>query len=140
MRRRALAAPALVALASLSLVLSSCGNDGLRLARQACGYVTTSIRLYSAAEHDPDPAKAAALRTRATVALEKALPLAAQANSADGQWNPLMTTLQEVGRNSEANLVTALKRQCAQAARANEQPPAVNNIPGQPSPSTLPGQ
>lgn len=133
-------APALVVLASLGLLLSSCGNDGLTLARQACGYVTTSIRLYTDAEHEPNPAKAAALRTRATVALETALPLAAQANSADGQWNPLMTTLQEVGRNSEANLITALRRQCAQAAMTNEQPPAPNHIPGQPTPSTLPGQ
>ncbi len=129
----------------MALALSACSNSGLTLARQACGYVKTSIHLYTAAEHDQDPARAAAQRTRAIEALETALPLAAQADAADGQWNPLMTTLQEIGRNSEANLVAALKMQCAQAAKTNEQAPAYSNVPGntvpgQPTPSTLPGQ
>lgn len=140
MRRRAALAPALLALAGFGVLLGGCGNDGLTLARQACTYVDTSLRLYAEAQHDTDPTRAASQRVRAIEALETALPLAAQANSADGQWNPLMTTLQEVGRNSEANLVTALRMQCTQAAKANEQAPAVNHIPGQPSPSTLPGQ
>ena len=51
-----------------------------------------------------------------------------------------MTTLQEIGRNSEAHLVTALHLQCAQAAKSNEQPPIINHVPGQSTPSTLPGQ
>ena len=133
-------APAVAALVSLSILLAACGNDGLTLARQACSYVTTSLRQYDEAQHTQDPQRAAALRTKSIVGLETALPLAAKANSADGQWNPLMTTLQEVGRNSESNLVTALKAQCAQAAKSNEQAPAINNVPGRPSPSTLPGQ
>ncbi len=140
MRRRAAVAPALAGLAGVALLLAGCSNDGLTLARQACTHVDTSIRLYNDATHDTDPSRAAAQRGKALEELEAALPLAAQANSADGQWNPLMTTLQEAGRNSEANLLTALRLQCAQASKTNEQPPVVNHIPGQPTPSTLPGQ
>jgi hypothetical protein len=139
-RRRAAAAPALAGLAALALLLAGCSNSGLTLARQACTHVETSIRLYTAATNDTDQRQAAAQRKAALEELEAALPLAAQATAADGQWNPLMTTLQEAGRNSEAHLVTALRLQCAQAARTNEQAPTVNHVPGQPTPSTLPGQ
>lgn len=132
-----------------AVVLGACGNDGLSLARQACVHVDASIRLYNKAQHASSPAKAAGQEHRATQDLEAALPLAAQANSADPQWNPLMTTLQEVGRNSEGNLLTALRAQCSQAAQPNEQAPAVTPQPSgltgtpattPPTPSTLPGQ
>jgi hypothetical protein len=132
--------PALLATAALAVLLAGCGNDGLGLARQACTYVDASVKLYTTAQHETDPARASTERARALRELEIALPLAARANSADGQWNPLMTTLQEIGRNSEAHLVTALRMQCAQAAKSNEQAPIMNHVPGQPTPSTLPGQ
>jgi hypothetical protein len=102
--------------------------------------VNASIRLYASAEHDTEPGRAASERARAVEQLEAALPLAAQANSADPQWNPLMTTLQEIGRNSEAHLVPALRAQCALADSSDEQAPILNHTPGQPTPSTLPGQ
>lgn len=140
MRRRAAVAPVLAGLAGLALLLAGCSNSGLTLARQACTHVETSIRLYTDAAHETDQGRATAQRKAALEQLEAALPLAAQANSADGQWNPLMTTLQEVGRNSEAHLITALRLQCAQASKTDEQPPVVNHVPGQPTPSTLPGQ
>ena len=140
MRRRAAVAPALAGLAGLALLLAGCSNSGLTLARQACTHVETSIRLYTDASHDTDQSRATAQRQEALEELEAALPLAAQANSADGQWNPLMTTLQE----SRSQLRGAPRRrprlQCAQAEKSNEQAPVVNHIPGQPTPSTLPGQ
>jgi predicted DNA-binding ribbon-helix-helix protein len=149
-RRRRLVPLAGAAAALLaSLALSACGNDGLTLARQACGYVNTSLKLYTEATHDANPTRAAAQQHQATVQLERAQQIASQANSADPQWNPLMTTLQEVGRNSEGNLVAALRAQCAQAAQPDEEAPIVSpqpsgsvatGTPTRSSPSTLPGQ
>lgn len=146
----------MVAAAGLGVGVAACGNDGLTLARQACTKVNASIALYDRSVHDTDPGRAAKERQRATRYLESALPLAAQATSADPQWNPLMTTLQEIGRNSEAHLIAALRAQCTQAARPNEQAPVVppqpsiatgpatgttgNSSGGRSSPSTLPGQ
>lgn len=132
-----------------SVVLAACGNDGLSLARQACVQVNESIKLYTSAQHQTDPARAADLVRRATQDLETALQVAAQANSADPQWNPLMTTLQEIGRNSEHNLIPALRAQCTQAAQPNEQAPVIPPqpsgsvgpaTPGRTTPSTLTGQ
>lgn len=134
-------APAALALA---LVLGGCGNSGLTLARQACGHVKASIRLYDVGLRAADAGKAARDRTLALEQLESALPLAAQANSADPQWNPLMTTLEEIDRNSEANLLGALRSQCAVADSSGEQTPIIaptgTVANSQPSPSTLPGQ
>ncbi|MGH9091667.1 MAG: hypothetical protein ACRDZR_09865, partial [Acidimicrobiales bacterium] len=139
----AVAGAAAVAVA-LALTLSACGGAGLSLARQACVHVQASLRLYARAQHTSDAHRAASYRLRAIEQLEVALPLAARATSDDPQWNPLMTTLQEIGRNSEANLVRALRAQCAQADTPNEQAPVVQStIPGEPAaptPSTLPGQ
>ena len=148
-RRRVLSGgAAILAAAGIALGLGACGNDGLSLARQACVKVDASLELYHHSAHATDPATAAREQRQATVDLEEALPLAAQANSADPQWNPLMTTLQEVGRNSEGHLVAALRAQCNQAAQPNEQAPVVSPQPsvatggagGRSSPSTLPGQ
>lgn len=132
-----------VPVVSLALLLSACGGGGLTLARQACAHVHTSLRLYERSQHAADAAAAARDRTRAIEQLEAALPLAARATSADPQWNPLMTTLQEIGRNSEGNLVSALRSQCALANTSGEQAPTLTSTPsggGGPSPSTLPGQ
>ncbi len=128
-RRPRAAAGAAVLLLGGSLLLSACGNNGLTLARQACVHVDASLSLYEKSLRDANPTRAADQVRKATEQLELALPLAAQANSADPQWNPLMTTLQEIGRNSEANLVTALQAQCTQAAQPNEQAPIVGGTP-----------
>jgi len=145
-----------MAAGALAVVLSGCGGSGQALAQEACAHVNRSIRLYSESEHQPDAARASAERARAIEQLEAAEPLAAMANSDDPQWNPLMTTLQEIGRDSEANLVAALQAQCATAGgngsssgsssgggggKAN--PVTPSSVPGQPAaptPSTLPGQ
>lgn len=123
------AAGAAALLLSGSLLLSACGNNGLTLARQACVHVGASLSLYEKSLRDTNPTRAADQVRKATEQLELALPLAAQANSADPQWNPLMTTLQEIGRNSEANLVAALRAQCTQAAQPNEQAPVIGGTP-----------
>lgn len=163
MRRRHLPAAVVVVLAAVAFLLAACdGGGGLGLARQACRYVERSIAIYRQAEHDPDQAKAEGQFEQAAADLNAAEPLAAQANSADPQWNPLMTTLQESRRNSETNLIPALEQQCHQASLPNEQPAPYNSVPsGQgsasttapasqggrsgpttsaPTPSTLPGQ
>ncbi|NNN01695.1 MAG: hypothetical protein HKL86_07695 [Acidimicrobiaceae bacterium] len=44
--------------------------------------------------------------------LLKATPAAAAATSADGSWNPLMTTINEAERVPLAQLVPALTRLC----------------------------
>ncbi len=130
-RRRGAALAAILSTAALALAVSACGNAGQALARQACVHVNESIRLYTASRHAASPRQAAAEQTKAVEQLEVALPLAAQANSADPQWNPLMTTLQEIGRNSEANLVAALRAQCAQADGSDQQTPlSTTNPPG----------
>jgi len=138
-----------MAAGALAVVLSGCGGSGQALAQEACAHVNRSIRLYSESEHQPDAARASAERARAVEQLEAAEPLAAMANSDDPQRNPLMTTLQEIGRDSEANLVAALQAQCTTAGsgggnsggKAN--PVTPSSVPGQPAaptPSTLPGQ
>jgi hypothetical protein len=140
-RRIALPATGVAALV-LAVTLSACGGAGLTLAREACVHVKASLRLYAASMTGTE--QAANDRTRAIEQLEVALPLAAQATSDDPQWNPLMTTLEEIGRHSEGNLVAALRAQCSQADTPNEQAPVIpSTLPGErtpSSPSTLPGQ
>jgi hypothetical protein len=110
------------ALVGVALVTSACSTSGLTLARQACADVATSIRIYTSAEHDTNVERADSMVTEAAARLEEALPLAAQANSANPAWNPLMTTLQEMGRTSEANLIPALEAQCSAAAHPSTSP------------------
>lgn len=99
----------------LALVLAGCSGSGQALAKRACVHVDASIRLYTEAEHDTNTSSARHKADEAIGQLEDALPIAAQANSADPAYNPLMTTLQEIGRTSEANLIPALRAQCAAA-------------------------
>jgi hypothetical protein len=104
------------AVAILALVLCSCsGNTGLDLARQACSLVHQSIKAYDAGSHSSDHAVRARDFEAATVDLQRAEPIAASATSADGQWNALMTTLNEIGQVDEGHLITALRAQCAVA-------------------------
>jgi hypothetical protein len=58
--------------------------------------------------------------------LQAAEPLAAEATSADGQWNALMTTLNEVGQVDEGHLISALQAQCGVA---NSNQPGLPNAP-----------
>jgi hypothetical protein len=55
------------------------------------------------------------LQSRALSELLKATSSAAAATSADGSWNPLMTTISEAERVPFDNLIPALTRLCAVA-------------------------
>ncbi len=142
MRRGLVTAPLAGLVAAWSVLLAGCGAQaGVAEARQACVYVKSSIGLYERAQHDPGGGQAGALLARAAADLEAAVPLAAGANTANPMFNPLMTTLQEADRVDEGHLLTALRAQCAMADSPNPQAPVINDtVPGQHTPSTLPGQ
>jgi hypothetical protein len=119
----------------LTLGLSACSQQsGLDLARQACVHVNRSLHDYALSSRpDTTAALAADLRDRADSELRIALPLAAQANSADGSWNSLMTTISEEATVDESHLVPALKAQCVQAdTNLNVNPQNVNPQNGNP--------
>lgn len=134
LRARRVRAVAAAFSAGAALLLSGCSNSGTSLAQAACAHVDVSIHLYTQAEHATTTADAHAKVDRATGQLSRALQLAAQANSENPAFNPLMTTLQEIGRTSEANLIPALRAQCAAAQHPTSQAPA----PGGPTPGTMP--
>jgi len=74
------------------------------------------------------PATAAQLQMEAEQELRVALPLAAEANSDDGSWNALMTTISEISVVDEGHLVPALRAQCAVAdANPNVNPQSPGN-------------
>jgi len=132
--KKALAATILSA--GFALALSACSEQsGVDLARQACGHVHQSIKAYEFAIHSQDAAVRASDFRRAAVELQEAEPLAASATSADGQWNALMTTLNEIGQVDEGHLIRALEAQCA-VAESNQ--PAIPNLPTNITPGPLP--
>jgi hypothetical protein len=104
--------------AGASLGLSACSTqDGQALAAQACVHVHRSISDYLRAVSPGTPAAAAAqLQRRADQELRVALPLAADANSDDGSWNALMTTISEGATVDEGRLVPSLRAQCVVAS------------------------
>ena len=113
--------------------LSACSqNAGRDLARQACVHVERSVRAWEQSTRSGTaPADALQLQRKAADELRTALPLAAAANSDDGSWNSLMTTISEGGTVDESHLVPGLRAQCV-AADAN---PNVNpQNPGAPRP------
>jgi hypothetical protein len=99
----------------LGAVLSACGTSGTGLAQQACHHVNRSIALLSEAGRETDTSVAAQLRLKAYDQLRDALPIAAEAAYADGQYQALMTTVAESSRVSETTLVPALQAQCQSA-------------------------
>ncbi|HXZ62025.1 MAG TPA: hypothetical protein VEG62_04720 [Acidimicrobiales bacterium] len=119
-RRRGLgriAAGALV-VAGAALGLSACDStsNGQNLARQACVHVDRSIADYELGTRTATPpARATQLLQEADSELRDALPLAAAANSDDGTWNSLMTTISESAIVDEGHLVPALRATCALA-------------------------
>ena len=114
----------------VGVVLSACGTSGTGLAQQACAHVNASVALLEKAEHQTNPATAAAQRQKAYVELRAALPISAEAAFRDGQWQALMTTVSESSRVPEQSLVPALKAQCSQAdSSAFGQPAPPSSIP-----------
>jgi hypothetical protein len=131
MGRRAGAALALGSVLALAALLSGCSQqDALGLARQACAHVAKSVRLYDEGLTSPVHATARKELQEANDQLQDAEPLAAAATSDNGEWNALMTTLQEIGRVDEAHLLVALKAQCAVANTPGPaEPPVVTTLP-----------
>jgi hypothetical protein len=115
------------------LLLSGCSqNSGVALARQACVHVNRSVRDFElSSKPDTTPSASAHLRAEASAELRAALPLAADATSANGLMNSLMTTISEGATVDEAHLVPALKGQCAQVnTNVNVNPEPGGNLPG----------
>ena len=97
--------------------LAACSSQsGQSLAQQACVHVHTSVHDWDASlVAGVTAARSANLQMRAEQELRLALPLAAAANSDDGSWNSLMTTISEIGTVDEGHLVPALQAQCVVA-------------------------
>lgn len=106
--------PPLVAAAIISSVVAACSSspDATAYGRKACNEVTRSIALFQQSEREP-PATAAKMQARALADLRAALQPASLANATSGIWQPLMATLSESNRVPEANLINALRQQCA---------------------------
>jgi hypothetical protein len=104
-----------------ALGLSACSTQGGQdLAQQACVHVRISVSDYlRAVRPGTAPSAAAQLQERADQQLRDALPLAAAANSDDGSWNALMTTISEGATVDEGHLVPSLRAQCV-VANANQ--------------------
>ncbi|MDE3086769.1 MAG: hypothetical protein KGJ77_08380 [Acidobacteriota bacterium] len=121
-RRRGRATAALAACVVAGAVATACSRgDALALARQACGNVQRSIALYDRSTTEPSAARQADAAA-AVAQLRAALPLAAKAAGEDSQWQALVTTLSESSRVAEADLVPALRAQCADAATSGSTP------------------
>jgi hypothetical protein len=121
--------------AGAALGLSACSSQGgQNLAQQACVYVRSSVADYQrAVDPSTSPAAAAQLQKKADQELREALPLAAAANSDDGSWNSLMTTISEIATVDEGHLVPALRAQCVVAnsnPNVNPQPASSNSGSG----------
>jgi hypothetical protein len=109
-------AAATSAVAAVALTGCSSTADGANLARQACTHVERSVADYLQANRASTSAnRATRLREAADRELRDALPLAAAANSDDGSWNSLMTTISESATVDEGHLVPALRAQCVLA-------------------------
>jgi hypothetical protein len=102
--------------------VAGCGNsNGVALARQACQHVDRSLTLYRDSLHAPSPAVTAARQAQALAQLRDAMPIAATAAGEAGQFQALMSTLEESDHLPESLLVHALGEQCA-AANSNGAP------------------
>lgn len=114
-RRTTAASLSVAAAVSVALTTGCASQNGLDLARQACGHVETSLALYRRSQATPPPPDAPALADKALMELRAALPLASLAASDAGEWQALQTTLAESSRVDEGHLVPALTAQCQDA-------------------------
>lgn len=124
----------LAALVGAATVLSACSTQsGQDLAQQACVHVHRSVADYERSiSAATTPSDAAQLLKEADQQLRLALPLAAAANSDDGSWNSLMTTISEGATVDEGHLVPSLRAQCVVAdanPNVNPQSPTGNSTP-----------
>jgi hypothetical protein len=110
------------------------------LAQQACVHVDRSVSDWVSSQRAGMPAATVAtLQQRAEQQLRLALPLAAAANSDDGTWNSLMTTISEIETVDEGHLVPALHAQCVLAnSNQNVNPQNPNGNSGTPGSGNSP--
>ncbi|MGD0747360.1 MAG: hypothetical protein ABSB68_06080 [Acidimicrobiales bacterium] len=123
-----------LAVAGAAVGLSACSSQGGQgLAQQACVHVNRSVDDYLRSVRAGTAATTVAqLQKEADQQLRAALPLAAQANSDDGSWNSLMTTISEGATVDEGHLVPSLRAQCVVAdsnQNVNPQTPGSGTIP-----------
>ena len=112
-RRRVLAGAVLLSIVPVGLAACTSVQDGQALAQQACVHVNRSVAAWVNSQRVGTPAATvAALQQHAEQELRLALPLAAAANSDDGSWNSLMTTISEIETVDEGHLVPSLRAQC----------------------------
>lgn len=117
----------LVLAVGAAVALSACSTQGgQNLAEEACVHVHISVADYLRAVNPKTSAGTSAqLEKEADEQLRDALPLAAAANSDDGSWNSLMTTISESATVDEGHLIPALRAQCTVAnANPNVNPQA----------------
>jgi hypothetical protein len=120
-------------MAAGSTVAAGCSTQsGEVLAKQACGYVYSSIAFYESSLGHNTKIQARHLQAEAYDQLQLGLQPAALAAGDDGQWQALMTTISESSRVPEGVLVSALRQQCAVA----EAPGATTPPPGTTQEST----
>lgn len=133
-RRRVWSGAVLLVIVPVALGACSSVGDGEALAQQACVHVNRSVTDWVDSQHAGTPAATvASLQQRAEQQLRLALPLAAAANSDDGTWNSLMTTISEIESVDEGHLVPALHAECALAGsnqNVNPQNPNGNSGSG----------
>ncbi len=104
---------AALATVAVAVGVSACGSGAATAqARTACVRVNQSLRLFHQSEKATTPHDKQTLANEAQGKLLSALAPAAQATSADGSFNSLMTTIQEADRVPEKYLVQSLERQC----------------------------
>jgi hypothetical protein len=139
-RRRVWAGAVLLVGVPLGLAACSSVQDGQALAQQACVHVNRSVSDWVSSQRAGMPAATAAtLQQRAEQQLRLALPLAAAANSDDGTWNSLMTTISEIETVDEGHLVPALHAQCVLAnSNQNVNPQNPNGNSGTPGSGNSP--
>ena len=129
----------LVTIPGLALGLNACSAaDAQALAQQACVHVERSVQAWQRSTRPgTPPATVTRLQKQATAELRTALPLAASANSDDGSWNSLMTTISEIATVDESHLIPSLRAQCVVAnsnqnvnpqSPANPHPPNTANV------------
>ncbi len=97
------------------LLLTSCGASAGKNAASACALVNKSIHLYESSVQATGTT-GTRLQGQALELLRQALPFAAIAAGANGQYQALQITLSESSRVPERLLLVALKAQCAPGA------------------------
>ena len=111
-RVRTRAGLALLSLAGLALGASACGASATANGTQACKLVRESLSISA-------KGSSAAAQQRALELLRQALPLAAIAAGANGNWQPLEATLSESNRVPITRLRSALSAECAPGNEGN---------------------